>query len=311
VLKDKSEIEVLSPAGNLSHVQAAIDGGANAVYVGLKGFSARPDGWSMDLSDIAEAAEMLHAAGRKLHVAINAELPEKRQAQLRNAVDHLRHLSINALIIGDFGVMSLLRDVGSEIPIHASTLLGLYNSEGIRFVQNQFGVRRIVFSTSLYADEMAELHYQCPDMEFELIAHGGVCFNDNRRCRQPHYLHEEEFCVGCKQLYDVQLAPASGRIPSDLSAVPSQLRPSNPDQKGDRLIWSPEIDLSRNVAFFMSIGICSFKIEGRTRTDEYVFETARKYRNAVDKALSDPEFGDPDITNYYYFEHQSRMNVGG
>jgi putative protease len=304
-----NRIEVLAPAGNLEHVRAALAAGADAVYVGLRGFSARPDAWSFTLDDIGTAVQLVHDAGRHLHVAVNAELRDQRTDDLARAVERLESLAVDALIVGDFGVLHSLREWRVRIPAHASTLLGIYNAEGVRFLQREFGVSRVVLNTNLYIDEIADLHFLCPDIELEMIAHGGVCFNDNRRCRQPHYLFEGEFCVGCKQIYEafpgndapIQIGPPT--------RIASQVRPPEFPLQGGRLIWSPEIDLSAHVGLFRKVGVMSFKIEGRTRTVDYVTQSTRKLREAVDLALANPDLADPTLNSYFYLAHPSRMRA--
>jgi putative protease len=301
--------EVLAPAGNLEHVRAALDAGADAIYVGLRGFSARPDAWSLTLDEIQVALQMVHDAGRRLHIAVNAELRDPRTDQLQHAAETLEGLAADALIVGDFGVLHLLREWGVGIPIHASTLLGIYNAEGVRFLQREFGVTRIVLNTNLYIDEIADLHFLCPDMELEMIAHGGVCFNDNRRCRQPHYLFEGEFCVGCKQIYEVFPGNDMATHMGQPTRVASQVRPPEIPLQGGRLIWSPEVDLSALVGLFRKVGVMSFKIEGRTRATEYVTGSTRKMREAVDLAVASPDLADATLNTFFYLAHPSRMQV--
>lgn len=302
--------EVLAPAGNLEHVEAAIAAGADAVYVGLKKFSARPDGWSLSVDDIGRAARRVHEAGRRLHVAVNAELHTKRLPDLQRAVEDLEEFGVDAFIVGDFGLLHVLKELGCGVPIHASTLLGLYNAEGIRFLQREYGIKRVVVNTNLFIDEIADIHFQCPEVELELIAHGGVCFNDNRRCRQPHYLFEGEFCVGCKQVYDVFGGDDQLVALGPVSKVASQVRPPEVPLQGGRLIWSPEIDLSAIFGLFLKVGVVSFKIEGRTRTSNYVSSSTRKVRAALDHALESPDFADTTLNTYFYLAHPSRLRVG-
>lgn len=303
-------IEVLAPAGNLQHVRAAIEAGADAVYVGLRKFSARPDAWSLGPDDIATATAMCHDAGRRLHVAMNAELRDVRASDLETSAADLERLGVDAFIVGDFGVLHCLRQMGSRVPLHASTLLGIYNAEGIRFLQREFGVTRVVLNTNLYIDEIADLHFLCRNIELEMISHGGVCYNDNRRCRQPHYLFEGEFCVGCKQIYEAFPCGEKTASASPVSKIASQVRPPDVPLHGGRLIWSPEIDLSGIIGVFLKAGVISFKIEGRTRSVEYVSESTRKMRAAVDLALRSPGLTDRDLDTFYYLGHPSRLRIG-
>jgi putative protease len=304
-------IEVLAPAGNLEHVKAAITAGADAFYVGLKGFSARPDSWSLTLDEIVIACQMAHASGRRIHVAINAEFHSQQDKAMAHALDVLAAAGVDALIVGDFGLLHYLNHLHNRLPVHASTLLGIYNAEGIRLLQREYGVTRVVLNTNLYIDEIVDLHTLCPEIELEMIAHGGVCFNDNRRCRQPHYLFEGEFCVGCKQLYEKH--PDSQQVlpMQPLSPVASQVRPPEVPVGGERLIWSPEIDLSAIVGLFVNAGVISFKIEGRTRTADYITMSTRKLREAVDRTQESPERLDPELNQFYYLAHHSRLKAEG
>jgi U32 family peptidase len=302
-----NRIEVLAPAGNLEHVRAALAAGADAIYVGLRGFSARPDAWSFTLDDIDTAVQLAHEEGRKIHVAVNAELRDPRKDDLARAAERLERIGADALIVGDFGVLHSLREWRVRIPVHASTLLGIYNAEGVRFLQREFGVSRVVLNTNLYIDEIADLHFLCPDIELEMIAHGGVCFNDNRRCRQPHYLFEGEFCVGCKQVYEAFPGSDPAIKIGPPTRVASQVRPPEIPLQGGRLIWSPEVDLSALVGLFRKVGVMSFKIEGRTRTVDYVTQSTHRLREAVDMTLANSDHADPTLNNYFYLAHPSRM----
>lgn len=304
-------LEVLAPAGCLEHVTAALDAGADAVYVGLKGYSARPNAWSLSLSEVAEALALCRRRDGRLYVALNAELRDDRVDEVAHVAGALGELGVDALIVGDFGLLHALKTVGSRIPVHASTLLGVYNASGVAFLAEEFGVRRVVLNTNLYLDEITDIHFQRPETELELIAHGGICFNDNRRCRQPHYQFEGEYCVGCKQIYAVSES-GEGLIPADrLSRVASQVREPEVPLRGERFLWSPEIDLSSHLALFARVGVVSFKIEGRTRTTDYVARTTRLYREAADAHRRDPRNFDPELSQYFYFEHHSRLRARG
>ncbi len=160
----------------------------------------------------------------------------------------------------------------------------------------------------------------------KFIAHGGVCFHDSRRCRKPHYIYQGEFCVGCKQHYLVlptleaqpavkgeALIPlldrrpeAGERIPLVPGTASERFRRETPLQ-GDRLVWSPEIDLSGIIGLLVKLGVVSFKIEGRTRTASYVAESTTRMRQAVDRALVSPEMQDPELNTFFYLAHHARM----
>jgi putative protease len=303
-----SPLEVLAPAGSLEHVEAAIAAGADAFYVGLKGLGARPNPWNLDLDEIETATSLAHSSGRRIHVAVNAEFHTRQDAYVREAIARMSAVDVDALIVGDFGLLYFLKQIGNPIPNHASTLLGIYNPEGMRFLNQLYGVTRLVLNTGLFLDEIIALHFHCPEIELELIAYGGVCFNDNRRCRQPHYLFEGEYCVGCKQLYEVYPTQEAVIPLSEVSKVASQVRPPDMPIGGERLIWSPEVDLTGQIGLFARAGIVSFKIEGRTRAVDYVTMSTSKMRAAVDRLKTDAAYQDPELAPYYYLGHHAVLH---
>jgi putative protease len=300
-----SPFEILAPAGSLEHVAAALSAGADACYVGLKSFSARPDAWSLNLDDIGVATQMAHAAHCRIYVAMNAEFRARQDREMEHAIMAMTEMEVDALIVGDFGLLHFLKSIGNSLPVHASTLLGIYNAEGIRFLQQQYGINRVVLNTTLYIDEIADLHFLCPDVALEIIAHGGVCFHDNRRCRLPHYMFEGDFCVGCKQIYEKNELAEDAIALQPLSQVASQVRYPDIPVSGERLIWSPEIDLSEIIGLFIQSGVSSYKIEGRTRSTEYITMSTQKMVSALAQALQKLQKSN-EVYPFYYLEHYSR-----
>jgi putative protease len=282
--------EVLAPAGTMEHVRVAIEAGADAVYVGLKGFSARPDPWSFDLDGLRVATETAHEQGRRLHVAMNAELRDSRAAEVPGILARLADFGVDALIIGDLGLLQLAAMHGCQLPIHASTLLGVYNPEAVHFLNRRYGVTRVVVNTNLFVDEIVELPRLAPQVELEMIVAGGVCFNDGRRCRKPHYQHQGEFCVACTQDFLV----GGGASPAA-------------NAKAGRLFWSPEADMRRSIGLFLRLGVVSFKIEGRTRDTSYVAAATANMREAVDAALRAADLDDPGLNPFHYLVHHASL----
>ena len=163
----------------------------------------------------------------------------------------------------------MIREAYSRKPrmkIHASTLLGVYNADTVRLLR-EMGVSRIVLSTNLFLDEIDMMIRKVPDMEYEMVADGGICFNDNRICELPHCVTNGVYTVGCRETYYVD---------GDRS------RPAS--------IGSKALRLGDTVRMYMETGICSFKIEGRTVDWRYTAEHARKLSEAVrNAALSENE----------------------
>lgn len=254
-------LNVVAPGGSLAHVDAALDAGADAVYAGIKGISARPDAWSLDLDMAKEASSRAHARGKRIYFALNAECHESQWAKLEDTIAGIVEVGCDALIVGDWGVLRLLSRQQLGIPLHASTLLGIYNNGDLALAR-KMGVQRVVLNSNLYLDEISSMIRSHPDMEYELIAFGGICANDCRRCRLPHWRDGDRYHVKCRHSFSIDDG--------------STLRPAaHPLNDGD-------IDLSPTLALYAALGITAFKIEGRTREVEYVRASTSRLRKAID-----------------------------
>ena len=258
-------LEALSPAGSLAHVDAALDAGADAVYLGIRGISARPDAWSFDLDTAAEAVRRVHSHGKRVYLALNAECHESKWAMVEDAVSRVAEVGCDALIIGDWGLLRLLKRVQPGISLHASTLLGIYNAPTLALAR-EMGIVRVIFNTNLYLDEVAALIHSDACMEFEIIACGGVCLNDCRRCRLPHWREGERYFVGCRPVFDLE---------EDGTQRPTAHQ-----------LNSGDVNLASTLALYVALGISSFKIEGRTRDVEYVRKGTACLRAALDQLES-------------------------
>jgi U32 family peptidase len=263
-------LEILAPAGNMELLHAAVDAGADSVYVGIKGMSARPDSWGFDIESAKQASQTIHNAGRHIYFALNAEYAEYRANQFIQAIQMLDDGYADAFIVSDWGLLKRLCKMHLNHAVHASTLLGVYNINTAQYLKD-LGVARVILNTNLYLDEISQITLGCPELEYEVIAYGGICFNDSHRCRLPHFTVNGKYFVGCGMDYQV----SDGR--SDKSEV----------QPG--CIHMPDIDLSSTLKVYTELGIYSFKIEGRTRPKSYVYESIGALRQAITRLQNDPE----------------------
>jgi len=127
MIPKSSQIEVLAPAGNIEQVEAAVTAGADAIYIGIKGLSARPDDWSFSLATANEAVDLAHKNNCKIYFAVNADIGEYNTKNIIKLFEQSAETSCDALILGDWGVIRLASDMNLGVPLHASTLLGVYN----------------------------------------------------------------------------------------------------------------------------------------------------------------------------------------
>ncbi len=254
--------ELLAPAGRPESIIPLIDAGADAIYVGLDGFSSRPKSSDFSLAEIENATRIAHENNVRLHVAINGCISENVLDELYQRISDLDAMKVDALIIADWGILSKASQFLHNSELHASTLLGTYNAHTVEYLK-RFGVTRTVLSTNLYLDEIAAIVNSVPDMEYEIVAEGGICFNDNRICELPHTNEGDEYTVYCRQDYDLQTG--------------DQINKAN-------RICAHNISICDVVEMYLELGILSYKIEGRTADYHYVLPKVKNFKNALEEA---------------------------
>lgn len=272
--------EILAPAGKLEAIKPLCEAGADAIYVGLYGYSSRPSSADLTLSQINEAAEICHTYNVRLHVAVNSCVGNNEFPELIEQLYKIENGGTDAVIIADWGILAQASKIMARTQIHASTLLGVYNAETVRYLQ-KMGCTRVVFSSNLYLDEMLSIINAVPDMEYELIAGGGICLNDNRLCGLPHIVCEGEFRVFCREQYVL--------LHKDI-------------QKTGPRLHASAVDIASVITMMLEAGIYSFKIEGRTNDYHHVCKVvnflADSARQAADRYES--QNGKADLSTIHY-----------
>lgn len=271
---------VLAPAGRMSDIAPLIEVGADAIYVGLSGYSARPRSSDFTVDEVMEALEVVHKAKRKLFVAVNANVPGERYEELAESIKTLDAAGVDAVIISDYGLIHYLSKIIVNMEIHVSTLAGVYNYRDVEMLK-EMGVKRIILSSDLFVDEMVDMIDHVPDLDYEIVADGGICFNSNRQCQLPHVGQKEQYTVFCQMDYELykdeeRLGPAKriGNCPGKLH---------------------------RTMGIYLGMGIKSFKIEGRTNAFSYILQ---RVKSVVDSKKFTLE-NDRDIPGMMHYIRRS------
>lgn len=235
--------EILAPVGSFGELDVILQEKPDAVYVGLKGLTSRPSRTDFTIDEIKKSISRCHERDILLYVAVNAGVNEKDFASLICSMMELDDSGADGFILADYGLLTAVTGKLKHAQIHASTLLGVYNVRTVGLLRDM-GVQRIILYANLYLDEIIQIINAYPDLDYELVAEGGTCFNDIRQCRLPHIISEHEHILTCR----------SGCILFD----------DNGDQiKGKTLAENP-CRVAEVVGIYMAAGIRSFKIEGRT-----------------------------------------------
>ena len=173
-------LELLAPAKNIECGIAAIDSGADAVYIGASHFGARAAAGN-SLDDIARLCGYAHQFGAKVHVTVNTIIYDNEIDETMKLVRQLADAGVDALLVQDMGLLSLIRKEQLHISLHASTQCDTRTAGKVRWLQG-LGFERAVLARELSADEIAEIHKAVPDMELEVFVHGALCVSYSGVC---------------------------------------------------------------------------------------------------------------------------------
>ena len=252
--------ELLAPAGSFEAFFAAVEAGADAVYSGLKDFSARAKAKNFTLADIEKLTHYLQRDGKRLYVTLNTLVKEAELPQLIDTLGALEQIGVDAVILQDLAVWKLARDHFPGLELHASTQLTVHNSAGVKMLE-RMGFTRGVLARELGLAEIAEIR-QKTTLELEHFIHGALCFSFSGQCYFSSFLGGKSGNRGrcaqpCRRRHRYRQQQGYYFSTNDLSAI-------------DML---PELQQA---------GVCSFKIEGRMKSAEYVHKVVGAYRRVLD-----------------------------
>ncbi len=264
--------ELLAPAGDRECLRAAVENGADAVYFGLNcGFNARARATNIEPGELPEVMSELHHRGVKGFVTLNTLAFSDELPELESLVRTIARADVDAVLVQDLGVVRLIRAICPDLPIHASTQMTLTSAECIQ-VAEELGIERVVLPRELSIREIAKLR-KSTRVELEAFVHGALCVAYSGQCLTSESL-------GGRSANRGQCAQAC-RLPYDLICDGEDV-----DLGAQKYLLSPQdlaaYDLTPDL---IAAGVCSFKIEGRLKTPEYVANITKHYRAAIDAAV--------------------------
>ena len=299
-------MELLCPAGNLPALKAAVDNGADAVYIGLKDdTNARHfAGLNFTEKKLQEAVDYVHRHGRKLHIAINTFAHPDGYARWQRAVDMAAQLGADALILADLAMLEYAAQRYPQLERHVSVQASATNEEAIRFYQRNFEVGRVVLPRVLSMHQVKQLARTSP-VPLEVFAFGSLCIMAEGRCYLSSYLTgESPNTVGaCSPARFVRWQQNAQGMESRLNDVLIDRYQDHENAgyptlcKGRYLVddvryHALEEPTSLNtlelLPALLAANIASVKIEGRQRSPAYVSQVARVWRQAIDRCQADP-----------------------
>lgn len=265
-------IELLAPAGNMNCLYAAVQNGADAVYIGGKDFNARQYADNFDREQLVDAVQYCHIRGVRVYVTINTLLSD---TELKEIVDYLLFLynaDVDALIVQDLGLIWLIRSLLPDFELHASTQMTVHNLYGARFLE-KLGFKRVILSREMSLQEIEHITRNS-GIETEIFGHGALCFSYSGQCLMSSFIGSRSGNRGkCAQPCRLEY-----------SLLENGKEISFPFK---HLLSTKDLNTSEILPEIIKSGIRSLKIEGRMKKPEYVATVVRVYKKILTSSPSD------------------------
>lgn len=278
-----NNIELLAPAGNLEKLKTAIIYGADAVYIGGEAYSLRAMADNFDDEAMKEALEFAHSRGKKIYVTINIFPHNSDLAGIPAYTKKLYDFGVDAVIVSDLGVFSMIREAAPDLHIHISTQANNTNYASAT-VWRRMGATRVVLARELSLKEIKEIREKVPeDLELEAFVHGAMCMAYSGRCLLSNYMTGRDANRGacahpCRYKYYLMEEKRPGEY--------FEIRE---DERGSYIMNSMDLCMIEHIPELIESGITSLKIEGRMKSSYYVATVVKAYRQALDSYLRDKE----------------------
>ena len=266
-------MELLAPAGEFESLVMAVQNGADAVYVGGNMFSARKNAVNFDLLELTRAVDYCHLRGAKLYLAVNTLIKEFELSDLCRYLEDIYRIGVDAVIVQDMGVFSLVRKYLPELSVNASTQMTVNSAAGAKELE-RLGAKRVVLARELSANEIKEIKSQT-NIELEVFVHGALCMSYSGQCLMSSMLGGRSGNRGaCAQ-------PC--RLPYTLLCDGKAVTDAMP------LLSPKDLCLVKRLDEVRQSGADSLKIEGRMKSPEYVGMVTKVYRAALSGEFSDKD----------------------
>lgn len=290
-------VELLAPAGTPDALRAAIAAGADAVYVGLGSFNARAANGGFSLAELSSACVLAHAHGARVYVTLNVYVRDDELGDAVALAGSALAAGADALIVADMGLIARIRATLPDAELHLSTQAGAQCAAAVDFAARELGVERVTCARELSVAELAELC--ATGVEIEAFCHGAICICYSGACSYSALMRGRSANRGdctqpCRLAYELQdgsgAVLAGGAWERGRVAEEQAMRPD-----GDRLLCPRDYLGIRHIAEMLEAGVSAFKIEGRMKSPDYVYNVVRCYREALDAALAGRPLGDVEL----------------
>lgn len=273
--KDIKPAEILSPAGDMERFLAAVNYGADAVYLAGKEFGMRASPANFDMESLQKAAEICHERNKKIYLTCNT-LPRNNEVErIPEFLKQAAEAGVDAFIIADLGVLDTAKRVAPNVDVHISTQTGVVNYETARSLYNM-GASRVVLARELSLEEIATIRAKTnPNLEIETFVHGAMCMSYSGRCLISQYMTGRDANRGdcaqpCRWKYSLMEEKRKG-----------EYFPVIEQENGTYFFNSKDLCMIEHIPELLKAGVTSLKIEGRAKSAYYVAVVTNAYKQAL------------------------------
>lgn len=303
-------VELLAPAGSFDALKAAVESGANAVYLAGESFGARSYAENFTCEVMEEAVRFAHLRNVAVHVAVNTVVDDSEFNKLADYLLFLYRIEVDAIIVQDLGVARLAKELVPDLPLHASTQMTIHNLAGVKALE-KLGFTRVVLARELNLDD---IRYICQnsEAEIEVFVHGALCVCYSGQCLMSSMIGARSGNRGC--------CAQPCRLPYMLVDENDNIMTDK--NIGEYILSPKDLNTIEILPDLIDAGVVSFKIEGRMKRPEYVAVVVDTYRKAIDRiyesvkpSISDEEkkqlyqIFNRDFTTAYLLKKQGKLMI--
>lgn len=269
------KIELLAPVGTYEKLLTACHFGADAVYLGGKSYGLRAYAGNFSLEEMLKAVNYAHSINKKVYVTVNVFAYNVDFVGLKDYVDALTTMGVDAIIVSDAGIIAYLRKYCPNMEIHLSTQANTLNKYAVEFWRDQ-GIKRVVLAREVSLDDIKEIKdYVGDTVELEAFVHGAMCIAYSGRCLLSTYLTDRNSNKGeCVQACRWEYAVREVSRPNELNLAE--------DERGSYIFNSKDMNTLPFLDKIIDAGVTSLKIEGRMKSSYYVGSVVNAYRKRID-----------------------------
>ena len=285
------KMELLMPAGSPRKLELALSYGADAVYFGPPLFSLRARQNDFTLEEMQKSIAFIKDRGAKGYMTLNIFARNRKLKSFREAIPMYRDLGVDALIGADPGLAMVIREIWPEAEIHLSVQANCMNYEAVKFWHKSLGVSRVILSRELSIEEITETKQRVPEMELEAFVHGSICIAYSGRCLMSSYMSHRDANQGvcdnsCREKFKVHDHSLYIEDLRDEGSIYSM----EEDEHGTYIMNAKDLCMIEHLDKLRKAGVCSLKVEGRTKSESYASIVARAYRGAIDDLFAGKDF---------------------